>query len=74
MTTTMVKTEDATNAFNMEREPYQRTYCGKVGHTINRCRTKQKDESGGTRSGDNGRGRGKNDVQWRHVMETATIE
>ena len=39
---TTVKAEGATKAFSTEREPYQCTYCGKVGHTLERCWTKQK--------------------------------
>uniref|UniRef100_A0AAV1TGF8 CCHC-type domain-containing protein n=1 Tax=Peronospora matthiolae TaxID=2874970 RepID=A0AAV1TGF8_9STRA len=46
-TATMVKTEDAAKAFNTEREPYNCTYCGKVGHTVDRCCSKQKNESRG---------------------------
>ncbi|CAI5717716.1 unnamed protein product [Peronospora destructor] len=44
-TSTTVKAEDATKAFSIEREPYQCTYCGKVGHTVDRCWTKQRNES-----------------------------
>ena len=43
-TATAVKAEDASKAFSTECEPYQCTYCGKVGHTVNRCWTKQKSE------------------------------
>uniref|UniRef100_A0AAV1TB54 Retrovirus-related Pol polyprotein from transposon TNT 1-94-like beta-barrel domain-containing protein n=1 Tax=Peronospora matthiolae TaxID=2874970 RepID=A0AAV1TB54_9STRA len=63
-TATMVKSEDAAKAFNTEREPYKCTYCGKVGQTVDRCWTKQKNESRGARRGGNGRGRGANNVQW----------
>uniref|UniRef100_A0AAV1U0R7 Retrovirus-related Pol polyprotein from transposon TNT 1-94-like beta-barrel domain-containing protein n=1 Tax=Peronospora matthiolae TaxID=2874970 RepID=A0AAV1U0R7_9STRA len=63
-TATMVKTEDAAKAFNTEREPYKCTFCGKVGHTVDRCWPKQKNESRGARRGGNGRGRGANNVQW----------
>uniref|UniRef100_A0AAV1V9P2 CCHC-type domain-containing protein n=1 Tax=Peronospora matthiolae TaxID=2874970 RepID=A0AAV1V9P2_9STRA len=52
--TTSVKTEDAAKAFSAEREPRQCTYCGKLGHTAERCWTKQKDENqGGARRGGN---------------------
>uniref|UniRef100_A0AAV1ULU8 Retrovirus-related Pol polyprotein from transposon TNT 1-94-like beta-barrel domain-containing protein n=1 Tax=Peronospora matthiolae TaxID=2874970 RepID=A0AAV1ULU8_9STRA len=46
-TATTVKAEDASKAFSAEREPYQCTYCGKVGHTVDRCWTKQKNEGNG---------------------------
>ena len=60
-----MKTEDAAKAFSAEREPHQCTYCGKLGHTTDRCWTKQKAENKGPRRGGNGRGRGANNVQWR---------
>uniref|UniRef100_A0AAV1TFY3 Integrase catalytic domain-containing protein n=2 Tax=Peronospora matthiolae TaxID=2874970 RepID=A0AAV1TFY3_9STRA len=62
-----MKTEDAAKAFSAEREPRQCTCCGKLGHTAERCWTKQKDENqgGARRGGNNARGRGANNVQWR---------
>uniref|UniRef100_H3GST5 Integrase catalytic domain-containing protein n=1 Tax=Phytophthora ramorum TaxID=164328 RepID=H3GST5_PHYRM len=66
--TATVKTEDAAKAFNTDRESRQCTYCGKLGHTIDKCLTKQKDENRGPRRGGNGngRGRGANNAQWRN--------
>uniref|UniRef100_H3H955 Integrase catalytic domain-containing protein n=1 Tax=Phytophthora ramorum TaxID=164328 RepID=H3H955_PHYRM len=68
--TATVKTEDAAKAFNTDRESRQCTYCGKLGHTIDKCWTKQKDENRGPRRGSNGngngRGRGANNAQWRN--------
>ncbi|OWZ10008.1 Copia protein [Phytophthora megakarya] len=62
--TASVKTEDAARAFNAERETRRCDYCGKLGHIIDKCWTKQKDENRGARRGGNGRGRGANNVQW----------
>ncbi|KAG3122277.1 hypothetical protein PI126_g24215 [Phytophthora idaei] len=56
--TATVKTENAAKAFNTDRESRQCTYCGKLGHVIDKCWTKQKDENRGPRRGGNGRGRG----------------
>ncbi|KAG2762260.1 hypothetical protein Pcac1_g25895 [Phytophthora cactorum] len=64
--TTTVKTENAAKAFNTDRESRQCTYCGKLGHIIDKCWTKQKDENRGARRGGHGRGRGANNVQWRN--------
>uniref|UniRef100_A0AAV1TGP8 Uncharacterized protein n=1 Tax=Peronospora matthiolae TaxID=2874970 RepID=A0AAV1TGP8_9STRA len=62
--TKSVKTKDAAEAFSTEREPRQCTYCRKLGHTAERCWTKQKDENqgGARRGGNNARGRGANNV------------
>ncbi|KAG3110557.1 hypothetical protein C6341_g27897 [Phytophthora cactorum] len=66
------KTENAAKAFNTDRESRQCTYCGKLGHTVDKCWTKQKDENRGPRRGGNGngngngRGRGANNIQWRN--------
>ena len=63
---TVIKTENAVKAFSTERESSQQcTYCGKLGHTVERCWTKQKNENKGPRRGGNGRGRGANNVHWR---------
>ncbi|KAG4039410.1 hypothetical protein PC123_g25040 [Phytophthora cactorum] len=62
--TATVKIEDAAKAFNTDRESRQCTYCGKLGHVIDKCWTKPKDENRGPRHGGNGRGRGANNIQW----------
>ncbi|KAG2959021.1 hypothetical protein PC120_g28217 [Phytophthora cactorum] len=70
--TATVKTENAAKAFNTDRESRQCTYCGKLGHMVDKCWTKQKDENRGPRRGGNGngngngngRGRGVNNIQW----------
>ncbi|GMF52904.1 unnamed protein product [Phytophthora lilii] len=38
--TATVKTENAAKAFNTDRESRQCTYCGKLGHVIDKCWTK----------------------------------
>ena len=64
--TASVKTEEASKAFSTERETRQCTFCGKLGHTVERCWTKQKEENrGARRGGNNARGRGANQVQWQ---------
>ena len=63
--TVSVKTEEATKAFSTEREVRQCTFCGKLGHTIKRCWTKQKEDNRGARRGGNARRRGANQVQWQ---------
>ncbi|KAG2938017.1 hypothetical protein PC118_g26031 [Phytophthora cactorum] len=52
--TATVKMENAAKAFNTDRESRQCTYCGKLGHTVDKCWTKQKDENRGPRRGGNG--------------------
>ncbi|KAG2812274.1 hypothetical protein PC113_g23578 [Phytophthora cactorum] len=64
--TATVKTENTAKAFNTDRESRQCTYCGKLGHVIDKCWTKQKDENRGPRRGSNGCGRGANNIQWRN--------
>ena len=72
---TTVKTEDAAKAFSTEREHYQCAYCGKVRHTVDRCWTKQKNESRGARRDGNGRGRGATMSSGDSMMKAkATIE
>ncbi|KAG2806755.1 hypothetical protein PC113_g24106 [Phytophthora cactorum] len=64
--TATVKTENAAKAFYTDRESRQCTYCGKFGHVITKCWTKQKDENRGPRRGGNGRGHGTNNIQLRN--------
>ncbi|KAG2887557.1 hypothetical protein PC114_g18783 [Phytophthora cactorum] len=64
--TATVTAENAAKAFNTDRESRQCTYCEKLGHVIDKCWTKQKDENRGPRRGSNGRGRGVNNIQWRN--------
>uniref|UniRef100_A0AAV1TJ25 CCHC-type domain-containing protein n=1 Tax=Peronospora matthiolae TaxID=2874970 RepID=A0AAV1TJ25_9STRA len=40
--TTLVKTEEATKAFSTERAFRQCTFCGRLGHTVEKCWTKQR--------------------------------
>lgn len=61
-----VKTEDEAKAFSAERESGQCTYCGKLGHTMERCWTKQKDDNRGARRGGQICGRGASNVQYWH--------
>ncbi|CAI5746909.1 unnamed protein product [Peronospora destructor] len=58
--TASVKVEEASKAFSTEYESRQCTFCGKMGHTVERCWTKQKEENRGARRGENARGRGAN--------------
>ncbi|KAF1314476.1 Copia protein, partial [Globisporangium splendens] len=53
-----VKTEDHAKAFNAENEPRVCSFCGKVGHTADRCWTKNKQAGRRpSRMGGNGRKR-----------------
>ena len=63
--TASVKVEEVSKAFNFERETCQCTFCGKLGHTVERCWIKQKEDDRGARRGGNSRGRGSNKVQWQ---------
>uniref|UniRef100_A0AAV1TFW1 DUF4219 domain-containing protein n=1 Tax=Peronospora matthiolae TaxID=2874970 RepID=A0AAV1TFW1_9STRA len=63
--TTSVKTEEATKAFSTEREVRRCTFCDKLGHTVEKCWTKQKEENRGARRGGNACGRGANQAQWQ---------
>ena len=60
-----METEEATKAFNTEREVRQCTFCGKLGHTVERCWTKQKEDNRETRRGGNDRERGANQLLWQ---------
>uniref|UniRef100_A0AAV1T521 Retrovirus-related Pol polyprotein from transposon TNT 1-94-like beta-barrel domain-containing protein n=1 Tax=Peronospora matthiolae TaxID=2874970 RepID=A0AAV1T521_9STRA len=72
-TTTSVNTEEATKAFSTERKFRQCTFCGKLGHTVIMCRTKQReDDRGDRRSGNKGRAIGLVDVERIKSNGTAT--
>uniref|UniRef100_A0AAV1T878 Retrovirus-related Pol polyprotein from transposon TNT 1-94-like beta-barrel domain-containing protein n=1 Tax=Peronospora matthiolae TaxID=2874970 RepID=A0AAV1T878_9STRA len=72
-TTTLVKTEEATKAFSTEREFRQCTFCGKLGHVVIKCWTKQReDDRGDRRSGNKGRAIGLVDAEQIKSNGTAT--
>ena len=70
---TQVKTEGAAKALSAQREGRQCSYCGKLGHTVEKCWIKQKDENQGPRSGGNGRGSGASNVQCDVMTTTTTL-
>uniref|UniRef100_A0AAV1T5U1 Retrovirus-related Pol polyprotein from transposon TNT 1-94-like beta-barrel domain-containing protein n=1 Tax=Peronospora matthiolae TaxID=2874970 RepID=A0AAV1T5U1_9STRA len=71
--TTSVKTEEATKAFSTEREFRQCTFCGKLGHVVIKCWTKQReDDRGDRRSGNKGRAIGLVDAEQIKSNGTAT--
>ncbi|GMF46206.1 unnamed protein product [Phytophthora fragariaefolia] len=58
-----VKAEDTARAFKAERKSRHCTYCGKSGHVMDKCWTKQKNDDQSERRGRSCRG-AKN-IQWR---------
>ncbi|KAG2758430.1 hypothetical protein Pcac1_g29433 [Phytophthora cactorum] len=77
-----VKNGERGQAFNTDRESRSQSYCGKVGHMIDKCWTKQKDENRGPRRGGNDQWQRPwtraNNIQWRNDSDgydyTTTIE